>query len=201
VEQLGVERSRAALVQADLALLVLDATAPVSRADLEIAALTHGKPTILVWNKLDAAEQMVHHAALDGGDRTRPALAAFLVHTAADVQEDLRAHPSLHATLGVSTQTEAGLDELAQAVAAALLGGAAAAGNAARLVSNPRHRDALHRAEEHLAAALAGWEARHPTDLLGGDLTAALNALGEITGESVGDDLLDLIFSRFCIGK
>ncbi|NTU85537.1 MAG: tRNA uridine-5-carboxymethylaminomethyl(34) synthesis GTPase MnmE, partial [Chloroflexales bacterium] len=71
----------------------------------------------------------------------------------------------------------------------------------ARLVSSPRHRDALRRAREHLAGALAGWEQGHPTDLLGGDLTAALNALGEITGETVGDDLLDVIFSRFCIGK
>jgi tRNA modification GTPase len=90
---------------------------------------------------------------------------------------------------------------LAQAVAQALLGEAPPAAGLARLVSNPRHQDALRRAHEHLAAALAGHQAQHPTDLLAGDLTAALNALGEITGESVGDDLLDIIFSRFCIGK
>jgi tRNA modification GTPase len=49
--------------------------------------------------------------------------------------------------------------------------------------------------------AAESWDAGRPVDLLAGDLTVALNALGEITGETVGDDLLDLIFSRFCIGK
>jgi tRNA modification GTPase len=68
-------------------------------------------------------------------------------------------------------------------------------------VSNPRHRDALARAAEHLRAAVATAAGGVPTDLLAGDLTTALNALGEIIGERVGDDLLDLIFSRFCIGK
>jgi tRNA modification GTPase len=110
-------------------------------------------------------------------------------------------HPRLLATVHASALTGVGIDELAQAIANALLGGVTPAAGEARLVSNPRHRDVLRRAHEHLAAALVGWDGAHPIDLLGGDLTAALNALGEITGETVGDDLLDVIFSRFCIGK
>jgi tRNA modification GTPase len=69
------------------------------------------------------------------------------------------------------------------------------------MVSNPRHRDALARAAEHLRAVDLGQAQGVPTDLLTVDLTAALSALGEITGETVGEDLLATIFSRFCIGK
>lgn len=71
----------------------------------------------------------------------------------------------------------------------------------APLVSNPRHKAALERGEKHLAQALASLEAGMPDDFATIDVTAALNALGEITGETVGDDLLEAIFSQFCVGK
>jgi tRNA modification GTPase len=177
VEQLGIERSRAALDNADLALLVFDAQAPIGPDDLAIAQLTTDRPTVLVWNKVDAGAP--------------PAMA---------IGDELGLN-RLHAIVATSARTGLGLEELAQTIARVLLGGAPPAAGEARLVSNPRHQDALRRAVEHLQAANAGWAAGHPTDLLAGDLTAALNALGEITGESVGDDLLDLIFTRFCIGK
>jgi tRNA modification GTPase len=101
--------------------------------------------------------------------------------------------------VATSALTGAGLDDLARAVADVLLGGAAPAGD--RLVSNPRHRDALERAAGHVRDALAGHARGIPADLLAVDLTAALTAIGEITGESLGEDLLATIFSTFCIGK
>lgn len=173
VERLGIERSRQALQAADLALLVLDASQPLTPADHAIAALTNDKPTILVWNKIDAV--------------------------AAEARQPPRLS-GLRATVSVSAQTGAGIDDLARAVATALLG-APPAGAEARLVSSPRHRDALTRAADYLRAVTTSWDEGRPADLLAGDLTVALNALGEITGETVGDDLLDLIFSKFCIGK
>lgn len=182
VEQLGVERSRAALAGADLALLVFDASQPLTAEDRAIAALTVDKPTLLVWNKADTVEG-TGGLGTGGWGQGEPA------------------HSRLVATVWTSAATGAGVGELARAVAKALLGGAPAAAGEAHLVSSPRHRDALRRAEEHLRGAVDGWEVGHPADLIGGDLTAALNALGEITGETVGDDLLDVIFSRFCIGK
>ena len=69
------------------------------------------------------------------------------------------------------------------------------------LVSNPRHKEALLRAGEHLVAAEASYHAGMAADFVSIDLTAALSALGEITGDEVGEDLLEAIFSRFCIGK
>ncbi|GAB4442136.1 MAG: tRNA uridine-5-carboxymethylaminomethyl(34) synthesis GTPase MnmE [Chloroflexi bacterium OHK40] len=178
VERLGIERSRVALATADLALFVLDAGQPVGADDHAIARLAADTPTILVLNKADTA-------GVEPLSTAAPAL-------------DL---PRLLATVRTSALTGAGLSELTTAVARALLGGAPMASAEARLVTNPRHRDSLRRADEYLRAARDGWNAGHPADLIAGDLTAALNALGEITGETVGDDLLDVIFSRFCIGK
>ena len=71
----------------------------------------------------------------------------------------------------------------------------------ALLVANPRHKAALEQAESHLAQAQQAIEADLPDDFVTIDLTAALNALGQITGETVTEELLETIFSRFCIGK
>ena len=182
VEQMGVERAHQALEGADLALLVLDATEPIGPGDLAIAALAQEKPTIVVWNKAE------------GNAPSPPAPLPFR-------ERGEKAAWSAISIIATSAIAGSGIEELAQAVARALLGGAPPAAGDARLVSNPRHRDALQRAVDHLRAAVASWDAGRPADLLAGDLTVALNALGEITGETVGDDLLDIIFSRFCIGK
>ena len=82
----------------------------------------------------------------------------------------------------------------------AVLGGGVSVSEAP-LVSNPRHKEALERAERHLAQAQTSLEAVLPDDFITIDLTAALNALGEITGETVTEELLETIFSRFCVGK
>lgn len=178
VEQLGVERSRAALAEADLALLVLDSSAGLRPDDKQMIDLTIDKPTVVVWNKSDQAH--VRHTT------TSPL------------------HQRVVASVVVSALTGDGMDDLAEAVASSLLGRTQRTPlpvHDARFVSNVRHRDALARAATHLGHVLAGYAQQHPADLLTIDLTAALNALGEITGETVGDDLLATIFSRFCIGK
>ncbi len=180
VERLGVARSRQALAQADLALLVVDITKVPDDEERAVAALTEGKPTVLVLNKLDL---------LAAG---RPQ---------ADVAREwssVRDAP-FDATVLVSARTGEGIDALAQEIARLLLGGAVVAGEP--LVTSARHRDALARAAEHLRDALAGHARGVSADLLAVDITAAVAALGEITGETVGDDLLNTIFSRFCIGK
>jgi tRNA modification GTPase len=183
VERLGVARSRAALAAADLALLIIDAAAPTDVADADLAALVAGKPTIVVWNKIDLLASDEFQVTNDER-RNSP-----VTH-----------HSSLvTGQVAVSALTGAGIDDLVKAVADLLLGGAAPASE--RLVSSPRHRDALARAAAHVRDALAGHARGVPADLLAIDLTAALTAIGEITGESLSEDLLAAIFSRFCIGK
>jgi len=183
VERLGVARSRAALAAADLVLLILDAAAPSAAADAEIAALVADKPMIVVWNKIDLLPSDEWQVT------SNESQARFVTR-----------HSSLVTRhLAVSALTGAGMDDLVRAVADVLLGGAAPTGE--RLISSPRHRDALARAAGHVRDALDGHAHGVPAELLAIDLTAALTAIGEITGESLSEDLLAAIFSRFCIGK
>jgi tRNA modification GTPase len=176
VEQLGVERSRQAVALADLALFVLDGSQPLTRHDREIAATLAGKAVIMVMNKADLPQRAI--APLD------------LLPGAAVVP--------------LSALTGQGMDELEETIVRTVLGGTAGASAGvaeAALVTTPRHQDALRRAAGHLASAAEGLASDRFADCVTIDLTAAANALGEITGETAGEDLLQAIFSRFCIGK
>lgn len=99
-----------------------------------------------------------------------------------------------------SMVTGEGLEQLQEHMVSAVIGGRVVISDTL-LVSNPRHKAALERAQEHLFAAEDSIVKKAPDDFVTIDLTGALNALGEITGETVAEELLDNIFSRFCIGK
>jgi tRNA modification GTPase len=170
-EDLGVERSRAALAQADLALLVIDGNAPLTIEDHEIADLIDDKPALVVVNKTD-------------------------LPVVADAGQLLPDAPRIE----ISALTGTGIAELEGAIEAQVFSGQVMALDGA-LVSSPRHRDILRRAHEHVHTALTAHLAGMLADLISIDLRAAVNALGEITGETVGEALLETIFSRFCIGK
>jgi len=93
-----------------------------------------------------------------------------------------------------------GLSHLEDKMVEVALGGKVIASDAP-MVNNPRHKDALERAAKTLAQALQDSDAGMPDDFVTIHLTASLNALGEITGETVQEDLLETIFANFCIGK
>jgi tRNA modification GTPase len=98
-----------------------------------------------------------------------------------------------------SAVVEGGTRALEEAIVALALGGAAQGADA--LVSSARHRDALRRARQSLTEARATLSGDAPLDFVSVHLRAALDALGEITGETATADLLDQIFAEFCIGK
>jgi tRNA modification GTPase len=180
VERIGVERSRVAAQAADLLLLVLDGSEPLTPLDATVATELRtlgqadtSRPAILVLNKADLPHQLSDEAA-----------------------QALWPDAPLVAT---STVTGSGLAALEGEIAALALGGTAQAGDA--LVSSARHKDALRRGVEHLQAAQATLANGLPLDFVAIDLRAALEALGEITGETATADLLDRIFAEFCIGK
>lgn len=172
IERLGIERSRAALSQSDLALLVLDASQPPTEADRAIASIVDGKPSVLVLNKIDLADAI---------DR--------------DAASILRA-PAVQ----VSALTGAGIEDLEHTIVDAVFAGQVTAAEPPA-VTSPRHKEALGRALNHARAALSAHRAGVLPDLVAIDLAAAVNALGEITGQTAGEDLVEMIFGRFCVGK
>jgi tRNA modification GTPase len=181
VEQIGVRRSREAAATADLLLLVLDGSEALSEQDeavqIEVQKLSAGgRPTILVLNKSDLPQR------LNADEVAARWPGAPVVQT--------------------STLTENGLEGLEDQIRAlALAGQAVRTSQEETLVTNTRHRDALRRTAEHLQAANATLENKLPLDFVAIDLHAALDAMGEITGETATEDLLERIFHDFCIGK
>jgi tRNA modification GTPase len=173
VERLGVERSRQALAQADLALMVVDASQPLEDGDRQIAAAVNGQPAILVVNKIDLV--------------TGP-------------QGGVELQTTQSPCLRVSALTGQGLAELERAMVELALGGQVVSSQTP-LVSNPRHKAALGRALDAVHAAAATHHQALPADFVAIDLTAAVEALSEITGETASEDLLEAIFSQFCVGK
>ncbi len=180
VEGLGVERSKKTLDDADVVLLVLDLSRPLLDLDEPAAAAvesirnqTHerGRRLVLALNKADLKEQLDPTPLIA---RLQP---DFVVRSSA-VELD-------------------GIADLRNALGQAALGGE----RHDFVVGNVRHQAALRRARTALEAACAGIADGTPLDLVSFDVRAAAGALGEITGESVDDELLDRIFRDFCIGK
>ena len=180
VEQLGVERSWATLASANLILLVWDSSTPFTREDRRLLLeCLSGADTILVENKCDLSAQPL------------PDL---------ELPEELAEH--LH-RVPISARTGAGLDQL-EAVMARLARDffPQAQGDAyGQLLTNERQTQAASRALQAVQRAQEALEAGVTPDALLTDVEEALEALGELTGQSVREDVTDRIFSRFCVGK
>jgi len=171
IERLGIERSRAALAQADLALLVIDGSEPLQSADREIADLVSDKPAIMVINKIDLTQEAEPDRLLPQAER-----------------------------VSISALTGQGLGKLEEAIVETVFSGRVVTADEP-LVSSPRHKELLAQALDHLKAAQGSHDEGMATDFVAIDLTAAVDALGEITGETATEDLLETIFAKFCIGK
>src|SRR5437588_1811609 len=192
VEQMGVQRSRGAAESADVVLLVFDGAEPLTGQDRQVseelkimgfgggadtnlqASTVRGRPVVVVINKADRERRLEIekvHSMWPG--------APFVV---------------------TSTLSGEGLPELEETVANLVLAGKTLHSESA-LVTSARHQEALRLAADHLQASLVSLDRGLPLDFVSIDLRAAYDALGEITGETASDDLLDKIFSEFCIGK
>ncbi|MFW6112852.1 MAG: tRNA uridine-5-carboxymethylaminomethyl(34) synthesis GTPase MnmE [Thermodesulfobacteriota bacterium] len=173
VEELGVARSRERLAQADLILLLVDASEPLSSEDVQTLEDLAARPVLLVLNKIDLPQKIK--------------------------VEDVRRYSS-QPVVEISALTGQGLERLEQAmVDAVLAGGAQPAGE---IVTQARHAELLAQAQEALNRGRELLEQPEPPwELLAFEVKEALTALGEITGEEVGDAVLDQIFAEFCIGK
>lgn len=171
VERLGVERSRRAMEEAGLILVVLDQSRPATEEDKELVRQAVDlAPTILVLNKADLPQGL-------------------------DFTEDLHLAPATP----VSAKAGAGLEDLGELVAGMFP--QPAAGEAGAVLTNARQAEAARRALESVRAASEGLALGITPDAVLTDVEGAMAALGELTGRSVREDVVERIFARFCVGK
>ncbi len=190
VEQIGVQRSRAAAENAEAILLIFDGSAPLSEQDRQISAELHAMGFGQSQGTAsDGWTRRVVLIAVNKADQER----------VLDQAEIEQLWPGV-SIVSTSTVTGEGLSELEDALADLVLAGHASFGEEA-LITSARHQAALRTAAEHLRASLHALEQELPLDFVSIDLVAAYHALGEVTGETASEDLLERIFSEFCIGK
>lgn len=174
VERIGVERSRQALSEADLVLLVFNQNEPLKNEDRLLIEATNDNHRIVILNKMDLPNQL-------------------------DLAE-LESLVDPENIVKTSILTKSGIESLENKIAALFFAGATGERDAT-YVSNVRHIALLHDAEAALDEVINGIESGMPVDLVQIDMTRCWDLLGEITGDSVQDELLTQLFSQFCLGK
>jgi tRNA modification GTPase len=174
VERIGVEKSRQALANSDLVLLVFNQNEKLTEEDRLLIKATDQNHRIVILNKMDLPNQL---------DLTK--------------LEELVDPDSIVKT---SILTKSGIDSLEEKIAQLFFAGQTGEKDAT-YVSNVRHIALLNDAESALDDVVTGIEAGMPVDLVQIDMTRSWELLGEITGDSVQDELLTQLFSQFCLGK
>jgi tRNA modification GTPase len=186
IEEIGIERSRQSHRDADLVIHVVDATVLGPSAAVEPG----GNGQVVALNKVDLLVEETREGLTESEDAAR----ALLVERGFDVPEDA-------ALCAVSATTGAGVDTLLDALVRAVQARRLTLQQDALVAINQRHREALVRAKSALDQFAFDVEHEEPPEILAADLREAVSSLGEISGEAVTEEILDSIFSRFCIGK
>lgn len=174
IEQQGVLRSKAVINKAEFLLLMFDASQGLTEADVELLETANSHKALLILNKTDLP-----------------------IVTPPDA---LRAHCSNKRVVQTAILEGKGLEALKTAMREELLGDAFVTGDSP-IVTNARHQDALRRANAALNDAIESLTNAMPPELVAVDLHISLDALGDIVGKTTTEDILDRIFSQFCIGK
>jgi len=174
IERIGVERSRQALSDADLVLLVFNQSEPLTLEDKALIEATNQHRRIVILNKMDLPNKL---------DLTE-------LETVVEPESIVK----------TSILSKSGIDILEKKIADLFFTGQTGERDAT-YVSNVRHIALLNDAEAALDEVISGVEAGMPVDLVQIDMTRCWDLLGEITGDSVQDELLTQLFSQFCLGK
>ncbi|MGA9070683.1 MAG: tRNA uridine-5-carboxymethylaminomethyl(34) synthesis GTPase MnmE [Terracidiphilus sp.] len=186
VEQLGIDRSRRALADAALVLIVLDATEPLNDEERRLLAAVENRPAVVAVNKSDLLQAgcpLPETGDLPGA----PSNPGSIWNGSESMQ-----------TIATSALTGEGIPALREHILALATGGAAAEPG---MLTTLRHQQAIATTLAALAEASQANAAGIPHEMLLLDLYRALWALDSLTGQTTSDDILNLIFSTFCIGK
>lgn len=174
VEKIGVERSRKALSQADLILFVLNYNEPLTKEDRTLFEVIKNEDVIVIVNKTDLVQQL----------------------NIEEVQEMIGNKPLIQ----TSMLKQEGIDELEIQIRDLFFGGDVQ-NQDMTYVSNSRHIALLKQARHAIQDAIDAAESGVPMDMVQIDLTRTWEILGEIIGESASDELINQLFSQFCLGK
>lgn len=174
VEKIGVERSRQAIEESDLILFVIDQSQALNETDHELLKLTEEEQRIIVLNKSDL-EPVVSLDEIEGLVGGSPVIAT-------------------------SMMDKSGIDDLENAIAQLFFQGETIEKDA-NYISNTRHIALLNETRQSLEDVINGLNMGMPVDLVQIDMTHAWETLGEITGDTMQDELLNELFSNFCLGK
>lgn len=172
IERIGVEKTREMLKTAELVLYVVDSSVDLDENDAEIRKLIQGKKSIALLNKQDLEGKV----------------------SLSDFKEEFTA------VIPVSAKENTGMDELENCLKKLFLT-EEFVGEENVMLTNIRHMDALEESIESLKLVVKSIEDDMPEDFFSIDLMNSYEVLGRIIGESVGEDLVNEIFSRFCMGK
>ena len=171
VEKYGIDRSHNILQKTDIGIHIIDLSKPLSVADIELLKSCDGKCVILVLNKVDLPRKLILPSELQS---TNP--------------------------VEISALTGQGIEDLKDRVEHTVLKISATA-LASEVVINERHADLLRRSIIELKSALNDMQSNTSVEVVAQQLRIGLAVIGEIVGKTTTEDLLDSIFSKFCIGK
>ena len=175
VEKIGVQFSREKIAEADIILYMVDIKSGLTMADYDIIHELRNQQIIVIINKIDTGLGL-------------------------EIEKKLYEVYGELAVVEISALKEFGIDKLEEAIAnKVFLGNVVASDDI--LISNIRHKNVLHRVISYLEDVLEGISTGVPLDLVSIDIRDAWQALGEITGSTVTEDIIDKIFTDFCIGK
>lgn len=173
IEKIGVERALKMAGHADLILALFDSSLPLTDEDEEILRFIEDKKALILLNKTDLAP----------------------VTTAAVLKERVR-----KPVIEISAKMHEGIDALEKSVRELFFSGGLHI-NEQAVMTNARHREAVNEAAKSLSFVMESIENGLPEDFYTVDLMDAYASLGKIIGQEVGDDIIDAVFSRFCMGK
>lgn len=174
VERLGIERSKAAFNEADFIIFIMDGSSAISDEDREIASYLDGRDSVVLINKND----------LERG------------FTNDDVRE-LVNDPVIIETSLINNE---GIEKIENHIEELVYGGELSQHDST-MVNNVRHIELLKQSRDSLRDAMEMTLAREALDFIEVDVRNAYDLLGEITGETVSDDIINEVFARFCLGK
>jgi len=175
IEQEGVRRARERVADSDFVLLILDGSRPLEGDDMEIIEEIKGKKKVVAINKIDLPLEVS--------------------------LEDLKSRFQESPVVPISALKKEGIDDLREAIYHCLIHQDMRSSPEHLIVANVRHKTALSQMRDNLSNALIGLKRGNSLEFIAFEIRSALEAVGEMVGETASEEVLNRIFEQFCIGK